>query len=498
MADRVDISAQVRVQDQATGPLKGIENAIKSIGNAASSVGNSLRSLVTTGAFGGLQANIRNVGSALSGVGQAAGRLLGGPIGRIAGALGIAGIGTTIASLREYADTVARLGRVARQTGLSVETIQAIRFAAGDADAADTALSRLTRTLGAFVKGGKGMKDVNYLFKQMGITQQEIRDGNYDQVLMKIARGFERNVDPAARAAAGQALFGRGWQGIVNALSRGPEALQELAAELARTTGITSDSVQPAMDFRNAWRLLAAEAQGLRNTIAGALLPAVTPLMEAMRGWIAANREWIASSITSAVQALIPAVQNLWNGINTVVGVMGGWKTVAIAIGAVLTADLIGSVLNLVGALAKLPISAVAINPLTVSLTAIGAAGLAAYKNWDRFGPWLTTQLANITGVSEQSWRQIYQGFERAYNNIVKAWKTGGLVGAAVAAVREISNNWGEIMGWMEENFPALTAAARAAWTGIAQWATTSFQEIKRAWETGGLAAAMQVAWEQI
>jgi hypothetical protein len=101
------------------------------------------------------------------------------------------------------------------------------------------------------------------------------------------------------------------------------------------------------------WNALRVSMDGVRNTIASALLPTISPLIEQFGSWITANRTLIATGIGDFVKGLgaafkgltlkdvlddilsiIKGLLDLGTGIATVVSALGGVKAVLIELAA--------------------------------------------------------------------------------------------------------------------------------------------------------------------
>jgi hypothetical protein len=186
---------------------------------------------------------------------------------------------------------MARLNFAARMTGTNVESMQ-------------VALTKLNKVMGDTVRGKN--KDAAVLFRQIGISTQELTSGNAATILPKIAASFQATHSATMRAAMAQTLFGRGWREMAPLLLAGPEEMRAWIAQLDRLgykfTQVDDNNLTA---FRRGWVGLETASGGFTNMLGARLTPTLTPIINQFSEWIAVNRERIANWITEHVKAAI-------------------------------------------------------------------------------------------------------------------------------------------------------------------------------------------------
>lgn len=145
----------------------------------------------------------------------------------VAGSAFVAGLkGAVTASL----DLAGGLGEAAQQIGVTVRELQVLRYAAMQAGIAqeemDGALAKGTKALGQAALGAAAPKKA---FDALGVS---IRDSNghvktIGVALPEIAERLSRIPDPAQRAAAEVAIFGRAGQKLDTILTGGKKGLED-------------------------------------------------------------------------------------------------------------------------------------------------------------------------------------------------------------------------------------------------------------------------------
>jgi hypothetical protein len=238
---------------------------------------------------------------------------------------------------------MARLNFAARMTGTNVESMQ-------------IGLTRLNKVMGDTVRGKN--KDAAALFRQIGISTQELANGNAATILPKIAASFQATHSATMRAAMAQALFGRGWREMAPLLLAGPEEMRAWIAQLDRLdykfTQVDDNSLTA---FRRSWVGLETAVGGFTNMLGARLAPILTPIIIQFSDSIAVNREWIANWITEHVKQAISWLREHKEQIKDTIRVTGEWidklgglKGVLIATGLLMVGPFVVGILSFTAA----------------------------------------------------------------------------------------------------------------------------------------------------
>lgn len=176
------------------------------------------------GGFTGLSKSVGSLKSSISGF----------AVGGIGGLLAGFGVETLISVAKSALETGSALAEVSQQLGITTDDLQTYRYIATQVgisqDEIEGGLQKLTKTLGL---AGAGNKKAAAAFDDLGINIRNA-DGHLKtagQAIPLIADALAKIPDPAARAAAEVALFGKTGQQLDTLLSGGSAALNGLAAE---------------------------------------------------------------------------------------------------------------------------------------------------------------------------------------------------------------------------------------------------------------------------
>jgi ABC-type transporter Mla subunit MlaD len=290
---------------------ESLSRTFSDLGERAGALGARIKQRIG-GAFSGLVGLFEGVAGRLKGI-------FTGLSGFLAGAGFAEAIRIVTAGLDAFAETAQRLGEQARSLGIPVERLQELQRWARDANLPlkqlDTNLARLTRTIGEVAAGEN--KQATALFKELSIavTDAAGKARPTADVLRDIASAIARMPNAADRAAAGFALFGRNWEGMIDALRAGPEAI-DAAAKAQQDLGvITEQQVQQVAEYQKALRGVGEQWRGIgadfRASLGELLLPVVTPVLQQLEKWLQVNREWLKLGLKGAVSGLASAFQEL-------------------------------------------------------------------------------------------------------------------------------------------------------------------------------------------
>lgn len=202
--------------------------------------------------------------SAFSGVSKA--------FGAIAALGAAAGLRNMVQGVLDVADG---LNKLSQRSGIAVETLSELQYAAKLSDVSAESFSTSLRQLAKNIdEGAEG-------FQRLGINTRNA-DGSLrrtDQVLLDVAEKFSQVQDGAAKAAIAQELLGRSGADLIPLLNAGRSGLAAYADE-ARRLGvvISSDTARAAEEFNDNMTRLRESMSSLANSVTVAVLPTLVRL----------------------------------------------------------------------------------------------------------------------------------------------------------------------------------------------------------------------------
>lgn len=203
-------------------------------------------------------------------------------IGSIAGAAGLG------AMLHQFDEMGSTLHDMSVKTGVTVENLSALKFAADQSGASVGTLSRAFKTM-----------------------QKNGMDPN---MFMQVAESINAIKDPVERAQAAMKAFGKVGPELLPMIAE----LPQLRAEFEKLGGtVTTDMANKADALGDSWGKLKLALSGVSNHIAAALAPEVTKLNEFMAAngkyimdWIDNHKTLVTviGSVLTLLTTLTPAV----------------------------------------------------------------------------------------------------------------------------------------------------------------------------------------------
>lgn len=199
----------------------------------------------------------------------------------IKGFLAVEVVQSIVGAARAGLEYASSLGEVAQQLGVTTKELQEYRYVASQVGVSqaemDTALSKLTKTIGEAKAGSKTQVET---FRELGVSIEDVNGRVYTagELIPKLAGAISQIKDPATRARIEIELFGRAGQKLDTLLSAGTGEVNNLR-DAAQKLGIvlSDEQIQKADDTADK---LAAVKQVLEARIAGIVSDNAGSIME--------------------------------------------------------------------------------------------------------------------------------------------------------------------------------------------------------------------------
>jgi hypothetical protein len=206
---------------------------------------------------------------------------------------GLAALGVTasvagfIMVVKGAVDAADNLRDMAQQTGVAVETLNGLGFAAGQAggslESMVAAAGKLNKTIAEAAGGNAEAKEA---FKALGISTTDA-SGKLkaaDVIMAEVADQFEKFRDGPEKSAMALRLFGKAGADMIPLLNDGGSAMRDNIEYAKRYSGATSELSNMADTFNDTLGKLAIQQRGFVNDLAAQLLPTMQRVADAFLG----------------------------------------------------------------------------------------------------------------------------------------------------------------------------------------------------------------------
>jgi Phage-related minor tail protein len=189
-------------------------------------------------------------------------------------------------------EAVASLGRLSQQTGISVEQLSALKFAA---ESVGIPFQQLEQSIAGFSQRlaeglGNATSAVSLALRELGISARDAQ-GNvrgFADILPLVADRFAQTADGVGKTQIAVALFGEeAGRRMIPLLNQGSEGIKQLT-ERARELGVVfgQDAVKKAQDFQIATVALNASLQALVTEFTLLAAPTITSALLSLTNMI--------------------------------------------------------------------------------------------------------------------------------------------------------------------------------------------------------------------
>ncbi len=444
-------------------------------------------------------AGIRGIGTKIAGV----------------GAVAAAGLGAAVKSFAGFGDTLAKMSQ---RTGISVESLSELGYAADQSGTnlatLETGVRIMQRTITEAAQGAGAAVDT---LAELGLTAEELGRMTPEAQLKAVADRLAQIEDPTTRAAMAMKVLGRSGTQLLPLFAEGAagiEQLQQRARDLGLTIG--NDDAQAAVVFTDTLDDLIKVIKRGVFAIGAALAPTLTKLISRVTtvavtivDWIKTNRELVlnigkvvvgviaAGGALVAIGLAISALGGVFGALATVIsGVIGAVGAIGTVIGALLSP--IGLVITAVGALGA----------YLLYSTDLGGKALA----WlgDRFGALKDTALTAYQGIADALaagdialaakilWLTLKMEWQRGINALNGYWLGFKETFMSIAyrafygALAAFETVWHglevafiETTAFLTKVWANFTAGFQKAWGGAVNWTAKRLLELQGMFDSG-------------
>jgi TP901 family phage tail tape measure protein len=403
--------------------------------------------------------------------------------------LGMAVFTPLVGASKVFASTGEELHLLSQKTGLSVEMLSQMKFAADQSGVSLESLAKGFKMMEKNIYGsGQG-------FAKIGVTAAQLKSMRPEEQFATLADRLSKIQNPGQRAALAMQLFGRAGSDLLPFLENGAAGINELM-ETAQKMGFTwsEQDVKAAVEFQRAIKLLWFEIKNLTARIGQALIPAfegilnyIGPLIKKFTEWVQTHQGTI-NTIASLAAALIAggaAAMVFGRAFSVLASIMSGIRTTFSYVGSLIAT--LGTVIT--GLLTPLGLTIGAVAGLTGLWLAFTDSGQQTFNYFKTglsgFADDFKTTLGAIGNAlakgdlgtaAKVAWLFIKMEFIKGKVAVEKLWiefKTG-LLEYWYSGLALFGQGWDAVMFTLKEAWINAIWFLKNAWSGFKEWWSTS------------------------
>lgn len=403
--------------------------------------------------------------------------------------LATAGLGTAIlapmaGAAKVFADAGSKLADMAERTGLSVEALSGLAFAADqsatDVETLEVGIRKMQQAL---VKSGEDAQASADAFDKLGMDVAVLQKLSPEDQFLTLADRLSKVTDAAQKTSLAIAIFGKQGAQLVPLINEGRDGITALT-DRARELGLVMDG-ETAKKAKKLGDEMSAAWAVLKNvavTVGAALAPALTSLARFVQDNVAGFTDWLKANKQLVIQVGMLAI-----GLTAVGAAIYGVGTAISAVGSIISgvatvySAVIGATKAVIGFASSLATVSSALGPMGLAIVAAGAAvtALATYF-------YLTSDSGQKMAASLKSaFGEIKTDATDTWTAITAALSAGDLGAAARAGLAFVKLEWVQLSVFVRGTWASVADFVIGLWDDIAAAARATVEAI------GGILAGL-------
>lgn len=280
------------------------------------------------------------------------------------------------------------LDDLAAKTGVSVATLQELgyvgQFTETSMESLATGMKILQRNMVGSVEGSKELQ-ASFKALKINLVDSTGHLRGTEDVLMDVIDRFADMPAGAKKTQLMMQLLGKSGGELTGIFNLGSDGIKEYVQEFRQLGGeLGEDTIKNSAKLEDNFIRLKTAMQGVKNTVAEALLPVFNDLTSDTLEWVKANQDLIRTKVREYVLAAVDAIKSFVAQVRTWIEEQGGLgkviekagmylKAFAVIIAGIKIAEFISSISSMIQVMKVLG--------MTIK-TGLGFAGLAGVIIW--------------------------------------------------------------------------------------------------------------------
>lgn len=405
-------------------------------------------------------------------------------IGLTLGAVGAAIVAPIGAATRVFASMGDEVNKASQRTGIAVESLSSLKYAADQSGASLEELEKATKKMArTIVDAAEGSESAQRALAALGLSVSDLMGLKPDEQFRLIGDRLSKVRDATLRAALAQEVFGRSGTQLLPLLADGAKGLKELerrAHELGLV--ISGEDAEAATRFGDILEDLWKQAKMVTFHVGAAVARSLQPFLEGSTRIVAKVIEWVRVNRGMAVS--IAAVGAGLVSTGAAVVALGFALT---GIGATLGA--LASALGVAGAafaalVSPIGVASVAVASFAGYLIAVSDTGRQAadflgakFADLSRIATDAFSGIADALAAGEIGmaarllWAELQLAWQQGIRPLEKLWNdfSFSIQAIAIQGFAGLQKAWVHVRDYFEREFPNLTAFISKAWARMIQ-----------------------------
>lgn len=193
-----------------------------------------------------------------------------------------AAVGSFVALTRSTIDAQDNLSKLSQKTGLAVESLAGLEFAASQADVELEKVARLTRQFSVLVaESGDKTSTAAKQLKSLGLEYEKLKDLSPEKQLLSLSEALSRLSDQD-RVIAFTSIFGQRMTDLIPLLSGGARGLEDLIEQGKKLNPVTAESAKKSEQFNDQLDILGRQVGVLGRELVQGLIPSLSRITDEM------------------------------------------------------------------------------------------------------------------------------------------------------------------------------------------------------------------------
>ncbi|MBP7953537.1 MAG: hypothetical protein KAZ14_00040 [Nitrosomonas sp.] len=193
-----------------------------------------------------------------------------------------AAVGSFVALARSTIDAQDNLSKLSQKTGLAVESLAGLEFAASQADVELEKVARLTRQFSVLVaESGDKTSTAAKQLNSLGLEYEKLKDLSPEKQLLALTDALSRLSDQD-RVIAFTSIFGQRMTDLIPLLSGGARGLEDLIEQGKKLNPVTEESAKKAEQFNDQLDILGRQVGVLGREMVQGLIPSLARITDEM------------------------------------------------------------------------------------------------------------------------------------------------------------------------------------------------------------------------